>query len=356
MKVLFFRFLLPFVFLVLVPQLSYTQGKVKSPDQRTKVTGASVSDKELIDSLLPQIETLNFDQLITLAKAQINTNDMIGASSTLDVAEKGMKKPELVSTLRAKCLALQKKEKEALILLRNVIEQNPTFEPAYVGIADIFEARPKTDKIAQYELRTIYLDLLQKVGERSRYLSRLCTLTYEENLIDQAKQYCARATKINPRDESNFIYLSKIFFDTGDLSAAEKQFSQMVNKFPKSAIALHEYGKYLMTKKDFSAAKSYLEKSVIADEKRGPAWLDLANTNYSLQKFPDALLAFKVACKLSPELTLTRIRSVANNFIIEKKSEWATKFKSAADSCGVLPLFGTSAAPSLGGNKKPDSK
>lgn len=220
------------------------------------------------------------------------------------------------------------KDKEALATLKESLELNALNEDTYMALIRYYEKKGN-----KYEMRLLYEDLIENTGESVEAVSRLCELTANDRLYDQAFRYCQRGIVMDAKIPENYIYLGVSYRDTGASEKADKTLKKAAEDFPKSELAQFFYAKHLEDQKNFIGSYNFYKRAQEASKDSAGAWLGIANSGFEIQKYPESLEAFTKACKLDRK-TLPAFRRATNSLRTMKVQDWLKKFEVGLDSCG----------------------
>lgn len=291
---------------------------------------------KVIEILGPNVEKLKRDGLHLLAEAYSQKDNSLSAIKLYEAAL--ALNPKDASSKRKIGLEYikMKKEKEALLALREAIEMNPKYEPAYLDMARILEKREenKKDKPNRYDIRLLYEDLIAKVGEKPEYVTKLCELTTLDGQYTLSKQHCPKGIELNNKEPNNYVYLAMTYRDTGDQDKALKYFTKAADSFPKSELAQLSLADFYVEQKNFMKAYVYYKRSTEADESSIPGLYGLARSSLEIQKYEDAYQALTKACKINRSASM-EVRKALKSVNQQKSPEWSTKFDQLLDSCGL---------------------
>ena len=280
--------------------------------------------------LWKQIDQIDNKSFILLAKAhekRKEPSEMIRALNLL-IGKDG-KNFEAYSMLGT-AYSLQKKSKEALENFKKAIELNPKFEAAYLGVADLYEHRNPPNL---YELRILYQDMIDNMGEKSLYLQKLCEINaQDDNTSETAAESCRQATLKDPKNANGFVNLGNSLKTSGKPDEGAAVLKKAAHDFPKSEFAQYSYAKILDDQKNTTEAMKYYKAGTEADSTAARSWLGLATTSFDVKKYDVALIAYKNACKYDKKnaVAFRRATTVLRN---SKSSEWVGKFETASENC-----------------------
>ena len=220
------------------------------------------SYKEVIQQLSPQIEQLDPARLKILGQSYQATEDHDQAIRVFESYLSTKPKDFEVKTLLGGEYLTNKKDKEALATYKDAIELNPKYEPPYLGAAKIYEKRKN-----KYELRLIYQDLVEQVGEKPEYMKQLCDLTTMDGLLESALEYCKKAKQLKPSEPQNYLNLAIIYKTTGEKELSLKEFSQAADSFPNSIDAQLALADYFHEDKNYPKALLHYQRAAAVDTK-----------------------------------------------------------------------------------------
>ncbi|MGZ3770300.1 MAG: tetratricopeptide repeat protein [Bdellovibrio sp.] len=279
--------------------------------------------------LWKQIDKIDRSGLILLAKAhekRKEPNEMLRALNLL--IGKDNKDSEAYSFIGNAYLLL-KKNKDAIENYKKAIELNNKFEPAYIGLVNLYEKR---DPPNWYELRILYQDMMEAFGPLARFQRKLCEIDTSDNNPESAIRLCKEAIAKDPKVADPYVFLGTNYKSIGEEALALKTFKKAAADFPKSELAQYQYAKLLEEKKNFLDAMTVYKSGTEADSQSARSWLGLANSTFEMKKFEISLIAFKKACKYDKKnaVAFRRATTILRN---QKNTEWLGKFEQASESC-----------------------
>lgn len=282
---------------------------------------------KVVKDLSPKVELLKRDGLILLAKAYSASGNSPSAIKTLTAALALNSKDLEVKTMMGEEYYLSGKERDALEVLKEVITLNKKYIPAYRQLIRIYEKSKN-----KYELRLLYQDLVEAVGMRSEFANKLCSLSTQDGLYDLSLNYCQKGISLNKKEPENFVNLGITYKSTGQEELGEKILKKSAQQFPLSWLAQFTYARHLEEKKDFINAYRAYKKAAIADKKNVESVLGVAFSAIEIQKFSEALEAFKMACNMEKS-TIVHFRRGLNLVRTYGNKDWSRKFDQAVDNC-----------------------
>ena len=276
-----------------------------------------------------QIEKLSRAEMILLAKAHEKKKEPTEMIRVLNILIGKNESDAEAHYLLGNANMLQKKSRQALEAYNTALELNPRYEAAYLAVAEMYEKRTPPNF---YELRAIYQDMIAKIGDRGKYLAKICEIDALDETFEAAIASCKQAINKDSQRAENYVFLGVAQQHTGDTNAANQTLKRAADRFPKSELAQYHYGKVLEDKKNYPDAMKYYRVGTTADAKSARSWLGLAATSFELQKFDISLEAYKKACRFEHK-NAAAFRKATGVLRNSRNSEWTGRFESAADSC-----------------------
>jgi tetratricopeptide (TPR) repeat protein len=277
--------------------------------------------------LSPQVEHLGREGLFILAQAYSSLKNHEAAIKTYSTCLSFNARDYQAKTLIGVEQLFAQKNVEALSSLREALEINPKYKPAYEALIQHYEK-----KNHKYELRLLYEDLLANLGETTTTVSKLCQLSFEDRLYDLAMKYCLRGMALDSKVPSNHVYLGMVYNETKETEKADDILKKTAARFLDSGLAQLKYAQFLEESKNFLVAYSYYKKAALADEQSAVAWVGLGNSSLELQKYSESLAAFEKACHLSKTVRPT-FRRAAIQLKKLKIDDWLKKFEASIEKC-----------------------
>lgn len=332
---LYFNHSLIIVFLAFVSFWANAQAVAPTSSQaKPAVAAQELYNKGQYDKvtvlLWKHIDQLDRASLILLIKAheqRKEPSDMARAANIL--IGKNAKDFEAHTYLGVSYLMQKKKNSEAMESFKTAIEINPKYEPAYNGLVKMYEDRNPPNL---YELRNLYQDMIEKIGPRPVYLSKMCEISAKDSTCELAIQSCKDAILKDPNTASNHVYLAVCLQATGEETSANDTFKKTALKFKDSELAQYHYAKILEDQKNYIEAMKFYKTATEADGKSARSWLGLATTSFEIRKFDIALIAYKNACKFDKK-NAAAFRKATTVLRNAQNSEWMGKFESASENC-----------------------
>ncbi|GIL17119.1 MAG: hypothetical protein BroJett040_08700 [Oligoflexia bacterium] len=284
--------------------------------------------EKVIAELSARVEKLSRDGLLLLARSYSSIKNPIEAIKTGSIILSTNPDDFEVKTFLGQEQIHLGKDREALITLRESLELNKKYEPTYLSIAEIYERRKN-----KYELRLLYLDMIESLGEKPAYITKVCQLATLEGLYDLSTQYCRKGIQVDPNDYRNPLYLGLTFKETGKIEEATKLLKKTADLFPKSEEAQITWAQHLDGQKNYVASLGYYQRAVQASPNSINGLLGLAQSSFELKKYDEALQFWKKACQLNGKATNSSLRKATNVVRLSRQAELLTKFEAAVDTC-----------------------
>jgi tetratricopeptide (TPR) repeat protein len=285
-------------------------------------------DYEAVTKLLwKNIESLDHRELVLLALAHEKKKEAANMLKVANILTSKDPKDFQGFYLTGTAHWMNKKSAEALEALKTTLELNPKYQPAYDRLAEMYE-----QKNNMYELRILYQDMVEQLGPKPEFLSKLCEINATDFTEDQAIKYCKEALAKDPRRADNQVYLGLTRLHAGDKEEAKKVLKSAADAHTKSEFAQYSYASLLDDEKNFLEASKYYNAGVVADPKASRSWLGYAKASFEIQKFEQALEAFKKACKLDRKMAVS-FRKAANLLKASKDATWVAPYETASESC-----------------------
>lgn len=222
---------------------------------------------------------------------------------------------------------MKNKAPEALENFKSVIEINPKYEPAYLGLINLYEKKKNL-----YELRILYQDMIASLGAKPNYLLKLCEINTQDGVFQAAIANCKEAISKNAKLADAYVFLGLSYKGAGETELSDKTLKQAANQFPQSESAQSAYAKTLEDQKNYVEALNYYKRASGVNKDSATAWLGIGSSAFELQKFDVALVGFKKACQIDKK-NVVPLRRATNQLRLNKNSEWTGKFETASEQC-----------------------
>ena len=163
-------------------------------------------------------------------------------------------------------------------LLKKVLEINPQFRKAYVGLYGIADQRKDKVKSLYYQCRALLLrQSYDKVGsllEKNKKITfKDLNLTkfylvslFKSGVLERAKRTLKVALKLFPKDADLLMYRGIIIHSNGEVDKAIKYFRKLLKRFPKNFNILVALGDILKREKKIDEAIKLFEKALLVSE------------------------------------------------------------------------------------------
>jgi Thioredoxin domain-containing protein len=279
--------------------------------------------------LWKQVDKLDRNGLLLLARAHQQKKEASDMIRVLNILIGKDAKNYEAQSLLGDAQVMQKRPKEAMEAYKASIEINAKYEPPYLGIVKIYEGRTPPNL---YELRILFQDMVDNIGPRPEYLTRLCEINFKDGAFETAIAKCKEAIQKDSSIAENYVYQALSEKASEQVESATKKLKFTADKFPKSELAQYSYAKNLEEQKNFVDAFKYYQVATVADAKSSRSWLGLATSAFEIRKYDVALEAYKKACKFDHKLAVN-FRKAATSLKMSRNSEWAGRYDQAAEIC-----------------------
>lgn len=219
---------------------------------------------------------------------------------------------------------------QALESFKKSIELNSKYQPAYNGIALIYEKKKNN-----YELRALYQDMIKELGEKPEFYKKLCDVNTRDASHEQALQACKKGRQLDPSDSSYLINTGLVYKQQKEVEASKKEFINAAKRFPREEATQYHLGQMYEDQKNFIEAFEAYNRAVKIDPLSDRALVGLGTAAYQIQKFEIALDALSKACRINKKNALHARK--ANIYMRSNKlKEWGSQFQDLADKCNEL--------------------
>lgn len=283
--------------------------------------------QKIIDDLSPKLAELSKSEIIYLGKSYSELKNPIAALKVFNVGSTKLPNDIELKSLIGYELFKSKNDKEAIRTLKEVIELDKKYEPAYKYLVEIFQSKKNI-----YELRLLYQDMLDNIGEKYEYFLKLCEISRNAGLHDLSKKYCNRCVELNPRKADCYVYLGLSQKDAGQIDEAKKNLKMAADSFSKSEFAQSSYGQVMLEQKSFVDAYKYFQRSITINPNSLIGLVGLGTSGVEIQKFDESLKAFSKACKIDKS-TLLEFRKALSTIRLMKNDTWQSRFEIAISKC-----------------------
>lgn len=314
------------------PGYGLADGKKQAPSNEVTQLFKDKKFTEVISELSKMTDKLNSESLILLGNSYSQTQNPMAAIKTYTMALSIQDKNFEAKTLIGQEYLNMNKYSEALVHLKEALDWNPKYEPAYIELIKLYTKRKN-----KYEIRTLYLDMIKNLGERAEFYTKLCELSYQSGLFEQATSQCRRGIILNKEEPHNYVYLAMTFKETGKMIEAMSLLKRAADNFEKSFDAQFFYALTLDDQKNFLEAQKYYKRAVAVNGEHLKAMTGYASTTVEIQKFDEGLEIYKKACKINRS-SLPSIRKSIIALRGFKAMDYVRKYEELADICGLTQL------------------
>ncbi len=215
-----------------------------------------------------------------------------------------------------------------LAAYRKAIEINSSLRPAYDGLLKAYERYKNF-----YELRILLGDMAKHFGKTPEILANLCRRNTVDGYFVNARRICVDAINSDSKNPDNYIYLSLIENNEGNIRKADSLLKKVTTKFPQSEFANSNYADFLIQQKNLPGAETYFSLAAKADSKSYRAHVGLAQTSFELKHYESALEAYIQACTIYPHPTYRLLRKAADLLRHRNEGKLESQYANAMDKC-----------------------
>jgi tetratricopeptide (TPR) repeat protein len=213
--------------------------------------------------------------------------------------------------------------------LKKALEADPKYILAYEEIAKLYDRKEKPNL---YELRLLYQDMIEKIGERHEFFAKLCKIDFLDGVNDPAIESCNKAIRLNGESPDSYVYLGLVYKQIGENEKGNKTLKEASQKFQRSIFALESYAKAMSDEKNYIEAFKLYEQCLLLDKKNETCLVGAAVSASELQKFEQSFNYLKLACEISHKNAVV-VRRVASQLKSSKLVSWLTKFENLGNTC-----------------------
>jgi tetratricopeptide (TPR) repeat protein len=186
---------------------------------------------------------------------------------------------------------------QAVVNFERAITINPSFEPAYVAQASVYESRQEKDKAI-----AVLKKYLHQINPRNREIRQhliqlyIATKDYDGGLAELSKML-----EDNPGDLDAQLRMALIHGEKKEFPKAISQLTQILKAKP-AELKVRDYLGYLYEEtKDFPKAMETYRYNIHLDPKFADSHIHLGVLLYRLKQFPDAVHHLDEAVHLMPK-------------------------------------------------------
>lgn len=305
-------------------------------EQDEGASSQTLGDPSSIDYPIPpknqSLDQLDRTGLIGRAIDQAKDKNHLGAIRTLENASSQFPKDAEIKTRIGLEYLKLRKEKEALPHFKEAAILAPKYIPPYLEMAKIYKNRKNS-----FELRTLYQDLIERVGPKKEFITELCELTTLDAQYSLSLNYCQQGIRKDPSEPRNHVFLGVTYKFTDKPEIALKTLTKAANTFGGSELAQVTLAEHYLSQKNYISAHLYYSRATAADPKSYNSWLGYAKTALEIQKFAEARRGYDNACEIDRR-ALIPIRKAISDLRVLKANDQIPLFNDTLEKCQRLPL------------------
>jgi tetratricopeptide (TPR) repeat protein len=203
----------------------------------------------------------------------------------------------------------------------------PKYEKAFEALYTFY-----LNKKNYYDARLILLEMIEKFGEKAKWLNQLCDMEIREKFFDSAKNVCQSALVKSPNVPENHVNLALAFKYTEAEDQSRKILFAAAKQFQNSEYTQREAGFASQTVKNYELSEIHFSRCGKLNPRAGGCWLGLAKAQFQLKKYEPALESFMKACPYLKEAEL-EIRRHAYDLDKLGQSKLYKKYMDLTDKC-----------------------
>lgn len=303
-----------------------------SPEIKEALKQASAFEEkkafeDVSKTLKPFVSQLPRHGVLMLSRAYRATKNYQGELQLLEVLLARNEKDYVVKTQEADALVKLSRFEESAEAYRVAKSINKQYRPAYEGH---WVALEKAKDI--YEARAALSDLIKVFGPNPKSQSQLCRLYTSQDFLEKSEEHCRKAIELDPKNPDNYVHLGMSLRDQEQSEAAVKVMLDAAKRFPASENVLNSAADLKANKKDFAVSYDLYKKATVVDAKSTRSWLGLAKSAHELQKYPEALEAFKKSCAMERKNSI-QVRNAGMELKKNGNEKLAQTYFDAAFDC-----------------------
>jgi tetratricopeptide (TPR) repeat protein len=289
--------------------------------------------EEVIAAFSAKAGSINSLRYHLLGKSYSALNNSNMALKNFDLALLLNPKDAEAKALRGMELLIAGKDQEARVNFKEALEINPKNETAYLGIEKYY-----LKKKNKFELRSLYAEMIEKIGPKAEYYLLLCEVNIQSGIYDAAKQSCRKGIEIaQDKHPRLYVLLAKALKESSGIEEAKELYKKTADKFPKCLECQMEYAYFLdgLPIPNTIESEKYFKAATMANPSEGKSWIGLGNSRFENLKYQESLDAFRGACKLSSN-AVGYIRSKQRKAMELKQEAWISKYEALGNECRNL--------------------
>ena len=302
----------------------------------------NIADYEKTTLLLwKQIDKLDRNAILLLIRAHIQKNEPEQILKATQILLSKNAKDAEASTYQGRAYLMKIKQAPvaevkrlrldslALESLKHATEFDPKYQPAYDELVKLYDKKPRPN---YYELRLLYQDMIENIGPKFEFYSKLCEIDFIDGVNDPAIAACNKAIQLNPEAPDSYVYLGRVQKQIGSSDIGNKVLKDAAAKFSKSTLALEAYAKSMEEEKNYIEAFKYYELCIANEKKSVKCLIGASVSGVEIQKYEKSYEYLKSACEYERNNSVTA-RRISINLKAAKEDSWAQKFEALAPKC-----------------------
>lgn len=222
------------------------------------------------------------------------------------------------------------KTDEVIKNFRQALADAPKYEKAYEALYQFYLSKKNT-----YDARLILLEIIEKFGEKPKWLNEMCKMEIREKYFDSAKNVCQSALVTSPNVAENHVNLALAFKFTEAEDQARKILYAAAKQFKDSESTQREAGVLSQLAKNYELSETHFGQCGKINSKAGDCFLELAKAQFQLKKYEPALQSFLKACPHIKEAEL-EMRRHAYDLDKQGQPKLYKKYMDQTEKCQSL--------------------
>ncbi len=287
------------------------------------------------ETLMEKSEALNQDSLVLLITSFQKLNDSVHELKFLEQLTASYPKFPQGFVLLGDFHFRKSQEKNdprnsmnSLAAYKAAIEINPLHRPAYDGLLKAYEKYKN-----YYELRILLEDMTKRFGKSAEILSHLCRRHTIDGYFVTGRKSCLEAISLDGNIPDNYVYLSLIENNEGNIAKAEGLLKKATTQFPQSEFAASNFADFLIQQKNLPSAETFYKAAATVNKKSFRAQIGLGKVAFELKHYDSALEAYKLACELNPFLSIKSLKRATDLLRHRREEKYEDRFSALMGKC-----------------------
>ncbi len=185
-----------------------------------------------------------------------------------EVDQSGIQETDLGLIEDAGQLFQDRKYDEALVLLQEFVENNPTAYPTHINIGDCYKEKEEYEKAEEeYNLALEAAKTDEKLGEEmtAKAMAGIGDIYLRKGEFENAKSYFEQSIELLPDNEILAYNVGEIYFSSQKLDEAIQYYGIAIQIKPDWSLPYYKQGLVCLNKTDYEKAKENFRKFLEID-------------------------------------------------------------------------------------------